>query len=354
MQENRVLESLSFFKRLSINEILLFIVYLSLIFLVKWAFLFALKRWIRTKWFQERAFPVVEDVLRWIAFYGSILFFLLYFSKENWLFTPIYKLEGVEVSLFLIIVAVMIVTFASRLVKAFNAYVMPFFYEQLDVDVGMGYTINRLIYYTVMLLALAISFAIVGLDLRALAVVFSALGIGIGFGLRNVAANFVSGIIILFERPLEVGETVEVEGKIGRISRIKLRSTVIETFKEGTMIVPNQYFIEHIVKNRTGSKVLAQVKVSVAYGSDTEKVESLLHQAVKREATDAPGVMALPEPDIRFVGFRNSALDFLLEIPVLDVPTKEHIESRLRHAISDLFYNHGIKLAEFPIENVKE
>ncbi|MBT2571835.1 mechanosensitive ion channel domain-containing protein [Planococcus sp. ISL-110] len=345
MQNNQLFEGIDFLRNLSVGEFLMFFIYLALILLGKSLILFLLRKLVSSDDFKERIYPVIEDVLNWLVLYGGILFFLFYFSRKQWLTLAFYETEGVEISILLIVVAVMIVTFASRLIKAFNHYVMPFVYEQFNVDIGMGYTINRLLYYVVMFLALAISFTTVGLDLTALGFVFSVLGIGIGFGVRNIAANFVSGIIILFERPMEVGEMVEIDKKIGRITKIKLRSTVIETLKEGTLVVPNQYFIEQIVKNRSSAQLYARVVVSVDYGSDTEKIEQILKQSALKAMKLMKGIPE-KEPDVRFIDFRNSALDFQVEVQVFDVEMKDRLESLIRHAIAHDFIHNHIELAQ--------
>ncbi|KAA0956787.1 MULTISPECIES: mechanosensitive ion channel domain-containing protein [Planococcus] len=345
MKNNELFEGITFLKDLSLVEFFMFFVYVALILIGKFLILFLLRKVIASTDFKRRVYPVIEDVLNWLLLYGGILFFLFYFSKEQWLTSAFYETEGVEISVLLIIVAVLIVTFASRVTKALNRYVMPFVYEQFNIDMGMGYTINRLLYYVVMFLALAISFTTVGLDLTALGFVFSVLGIGIGFGVRNIAANFVSGIIILFERPMEVGEMVEIDGKIGRITKIKLRSTVIETLKEGTLVVPNQYFIEQIVKNRSSAQLYARVVVSVEYGSDTKKIEQLLKDAALKTINLMKGIPE-KEPDVRFINFRNSALDFQVEVQVADVEMKERLESRIRHAIAEDFVHNNVKMAQ--------
>ncbi|MCR2823498.1 mechanosensitive ion channel family protein [Lederbergia panacisoli] len=324
-------------KVLSLKEIFLFIVYVIVIFFVKWGLLLTLKKWLKSDWAKKRVLPTIESLLNWVCFYGTILLFLFYFSKKSWLFSAIYEIDGVEVSLFLIIVAIMIITFASRLVKTFNAHIMPVIYEKFDVDIGLSFTINRLIYYVVMIIALIISFQIVGLDLRAFVVVLSTLGIGIGFGLRNVAANFVSGIIILFERPMEVGETVEIEEKVGQITKINLRSTVI-THKGGRLVVPNQYFIEQIINSRTGEKLTAEVRVRVPFGADSQKVEALLYKAVKN--IQKPSTVT-----IRFISFEYSAMEFLVELPVKNGAAKDKIESKIRHSIVKSFSENNIDLA---------
>ncbi len=345
MHNYQLFEGVSFLKNISVSEFLMFFIYLAILLVIKFIGLLLLRKLIVSKNFTLRVYPVIEDISNWLVLYGSILFFLFYFSKADWLTSPFYETEGVEISVLLIIVAVLIVTFASRLTKALTRYVMPFVYKQFDVDLGMSYTINRLLYYFVMFLALAISFTTVGLDLTALGVVFSVLGIGIGFGVRNIAANFVSGIIILFERPMEVGEMVEIDGKIGRITKIKLRSTIIETLKEGTLVVPNQYFIEQIVRNRSSAQLYARVMVSVEYGSDTQKIDQLLNGAAIQTLKKVQGI---PENkvEVQFIDFRDSALDFQVEVQVVDVEMKEDLESRIRHAIAETFYHNGVKLAQ--------
>lgn len=348
---NQIFSGIEILKDLSVREFFMFFVYLSLIFIIKLAIEWIVKTVLKRTSYKKRFIPIFEAILNWLAFYSSILLFLFYFWKESWLTHPFYETDGVEVTVFLIVVVIMIVTFASRIIKTFNKHVMPFIYEQFDVDIGLSFTINRLIYYTVMFLALALSFTTVGLDLTALGVVFSVLGIGIGFGVRNIAANFVSGIIILFERPMEVGEMVEIDNKIGKIKRIKLRSTVVETLKDGTLVVPNQYFIEQIVKNRSSAELFARVEVSVAYGSDTAKVETLICDAAETEIAAMKGVPVDQHPDVRFIGFRNSALDFQVEVHVTDVQMKEQLESRLRHAIAGLFFKNNIELAVNPAAN---
>ncbi|WP_088007372.1 mechanosensitive ion channel family protein [Indiicoccus explosivorum] len=345
MGEIRLFENTGVLKEIFISEIVWFLVCIAGIFILKSVFLRVLKTKFRQENFQIRTFPLIEDVVNSLVFYGVILFFLNYFWTESWLTDPFYETEGVEISLLLIVIAIMIVTLANRAVKAVNRYIMPFVYEQFGLEMGMRYTLNRIIYYSVMFLALIVSFTTAGLDLTAVGVIFSVLGIGIGFGMRNIAANFVSGIIILFERPMEVGELVEIDKKIGRISKIKLRSTVVETLKDGTLVVPNQYFIEQIVKNRSSAQLFARVIVSVAYGSDTREVERLLLEAAEQEIDRTVGV-PVEQPDVQFIDFRNSALDFQVEVRVVDVETKEKVESLLRHGIARLFTENEVKLAD--------
>ncbi|PLT33064.1 mechanosensitive ion channel family protein [Bacillus sp. V5-8f] len=337
----------------SVHHFLWFVLYLLLIiignFLLKWLLTTRTKK---EPEFKRRFYHSLSSWLGWITFYSIIVLFLFYFSKEEWMFHPLYTQGDIDVSVFLILVVILIVSLVHKLIKIVTQRLLNPFYKYYGVDQGMGYTINQIIYYIVMITALGISFTTVGVDLTALGAIFGVLGIGIGFGMRNITGNFVSGIIILFERPVEVGEVIQVNDKVGRVEKIRLRSTVVKTAKEGTLIVPNQYFIENIIKNRTGAKMMAQVKVSVEYGIDTERIDDILSQAVTQVKDSSYGILDDPEADIRFIDFRNHAMDFLVEIPVVDFEIKEQIESKLRHAISHLFLQEKIKLAPYGMQPI--
>ncbi|WP_409252983.1 mechanosensitive ion channel family protein [Bacillus sp. SCS-153A] len=299
----------------------------------------------RSSVLNEQFTETARAVLNWLSFYGALLLFLVYFWGEEWLTYTLYSQGGVDVSVFLILVAFMIVSLAHRLVKIFTQYVLKPVYEYYEINAGLGYTFNRIIYYTVMILAVVISLTTVGLDLSAIAAVLGVLGIGIGFGMRNIAGNFISGVIILFERPIEVGEVIQVNGKNGRVEKIRLRSTIIQTAKEGTLIVPNQYFIEQIIRNRSSVAVSAEVSISVRYGMDTKEVEDLLMSAVEKIKEDAEGILDHPPPDIRFVDMKSQAMEFQVLIPVTNFQIKEKVESDLRHAIAKIFIENEVELA---------
>ncbi|WP_240628748.1 mechanosensitive ion channel family protein [Bacillus salacetis] len=286
-----------------------------------------------------------RTVLNWLSFYGALLLFLFYFWGEDWLTYTLYSQGGVDVSVFLILVAFMIVSLAHRLVKIATQYVLKPTYEYYGIDSGLGYTFNRIIYYAVMILALVISLTTVGLDLSAIAAVLGVLGIGIGFGMRNIAGNFISGVIILFERPIEVGEVIQINGKNGRVEKIRLRSTIVRTAKEGTLIVPNQYFIEQIIRNRSSAVMSAEVTVKVRYGMDTKMVEDMLMKAVEAIRENAAGILDDPPPDIRLVDFKYRAMEFLVVIPVTNFQIKEQVESELRHAAASIFADNGVDMA---------
>ncbi|KKK39485.1 mechanosensitive ion channel protein MscS [Mesobacillus campisalis] len=328
------------------SDIIQFILYMCFILAGKWLLRLGATYLARSRpGFQEKYLPSFLSMLNWVTFYGIVFLFLFYFSNSEWLFYPLYSQGGVDVTLFLIILAFMIVSLAHRAVKLFIKYVLSSVYEYYQIERGLSYTLSRVLYYTVMVAALAFSFTSVGIDLTALGAFLGVLGIGIGFGLRNVAGNFISGLIMLFERPVEVGEVIQINDKIGRIERVRMRSTVVRTAKEGTLIVPNQYFIEQIIKNRTGAVMMAQVTVSVVFGTDSKRVEQLLGEAVENSKEDEEGILKATHAEIRFIDLRNRAMEFQVELPVASFEIKERVESKLRHAIVECFTKNGIELA---------
>lgn len=149
MENTQLFDGIEFLKTLSLLEFFMFFIYLSLIFALRSFLVFLVKQLGSSKRFNKRIFPMLEDLMNWLAIYSAILFFLFYFSEEQWLFYPFYETDGIKISVFLVVVVAIVVNFASHLVKAFNRFVMPFFYKQFGVDESLSYTFNRVIYYVV-------------------------------------------------------------------------------------------------------------------------------------------------------------------------------------------------------------
>jgi potassium-dependent mechanosensitive channel len=209
------------------------------------------------------------------------------------------------------ILSFLFILFAGyALANLFAFSLRKFLLSRFPLQRGLPFAISKVTYYILLVLVLLSALINAGMELNKFTLVTGALGVGVGFGLQNVVNNFVSGLILLFERPIRVGDTVEIGGLVGRVRRIGARSSTIHTFQDAEVIVPNSNLISNEVINWTLSSLRRRVDipVGIAYGTDPERVLSLLLEV----AAAHPGVVHSPKPEAFFLGFGESALNFEL------------------------------------------
>jgi small-conductance mechanosensitive channel len=241
-------------------------------------------------------------------------------------------------------IAMLISRYVRRLL---DSRILP----KVHLEAGLKYTLLRLVHYTIIVLGslygLKLGFSV---DLTSIAVIIGFLSVGIGFGLQYIAADIVSGFILLFERPVRVGDRVRLESDVeGRVESISLRSTVVVTNENLAVIVPNSRLIQNKVINYSyGSKdVRLNIPVGVAYGSNLEQVS----QALVEAATAVEEVMPAPPPSVHFAGFGDSSIDLEIRVWIGEPHRHPQIRSKVNFEIERAFRKHGIQIP-FPQRDV--
>ena len=216
------------------------------------------------------------------------------------------------------------------------------FFPRRRFDRGIRDSIKKLLHYSLVLVGFLFAMTLIGVELKNFAVLAGAFGIGIGFGLQNIVNNFVSGLILLFERPIKVGDMLIIDNEWGTVRKIGLRSTVVTTLEESEIIVPNSVLVAEKVTNWSLTSTLCRVAipVGVAYGSDVPMVLSILVEAGKENAA----VLDDPAPSPLFRGFGDSSLDFELRVWIADVRDRFRVRSEICQYIDRRFREEGVEI----------
>jgi small-conductance mechanosensitive channel len=234
---------------------------------------------------------------------------------------------------------------SARLQAVMRRRLLP----RLRLDAGLEFSTLRFVHYAVISLGVIIGLKVLRVDLTGLAVVAGILSVGIGFGLQNVASNFISGVILLIERPITVGDQVTVGDTDGEVRAINMRSTEIVTRDNITVIVPNSELVSGRVVNWSHGdpRLRLHVPVGVSYDADVTHVTRVLREV----AAQVPLVLRTPPPDVRFVRFGDSSLDFEVLVWIGNPHQNDEVASALRYAIHAAFATEGIEIP-FPRREV--
>ena len=253
-----------------------------------------------------------------------------------------FKIGGFTFSLSTILTGLGFLMIGIAVTRGIQGWLDERFLPRTRLDVGLKNSIRTSFGYVGYVLAVMLAFSVVGLDLQNLAIVAGALSVGIGFGLQSIVNNFVSGLILLAERPIKAGDLVEIGTEKGFVRKINVRSTEIETFDRASLIVPNSSLISGNVKNWMHRDLTGRcvVNVGVAYDADPAQVRGVLLGCA--EAHDK--VLNFTAPSAFFVNFGDSALEFRLVCTVANVNDAFGVESDLRFAIVEQLRGLGIDI----------
>ena len=255
--------------------------------------------------------------------------------------TPFVHIKGNGISFLTIILGLFLFFVATQLAKKMDKWVQRLL-KDTDIDSGLKQSIGRFARYVVLMIGVLVTLQTIGIDLSSLAAIGAMLTVGIGFGLQNITQNFISGLIILFERPIKQGDVVKVGDISGRVVEIGARSTLIHTRDDVAIIVPNSQFISEQVVNESfsGERIRLHLNLGVSYGTDVEVVRKELIALAKSHSL----VLDVPGPDVLFKDFGESSLNFELLVWVKNLWVDEIIKSELRFLIDKKFREIGIEI----------
>ena len=257
--------------------------------------------------------------------------------------SPLITLGDITITAWRIIYFVLLLFLLIFLSKRIKNWLVHKVLAKSSLDLGTRTAIGTITRYSIILIGLMIILQSVGIDLSTITVLAGALGVGIGFGLQNITNNFVSGIIILFERPIKVGDRIEVGNVTGDVVRISMRATTIVTNDNISVIVPNSEFISSKVINwsHNDRNVRFNIPVGVSYNEDPQKVRELLLSV----ANDNEAVLREPLPDVIFSEFGDSSLNFVLRVWTTTLIQKPKVlMSQLYFEIFKRFREVGIQI----------
>ena len=296
--------------------------------------------------------PLIQSFTRLLKF-GAVVSWIIVVMNEFRVFRPVrdavvavlgHELKFGKISLtlggvLLFLFSVWLAFWAAKTVRLIlQDEVLP----RMSLPRGVGNSISSLTYYAMIILGIFVALAAAGFEVGQLAIVIGALGVGIGLGLQNVVNNFVSGLILMFERPIQPGDVVEIGGTSGKVREIGMRATTLSTFEGADVVVPNGMLLSEKLINWTLSDMdrRIDVNVGVAYGSDPNQVLQLLMDVTR--STD--GIASEPPPTVLFVGFGANSLDFSIRSWTNDFDNWVKIRSALTVRVHDALKNAGIEI----------
>ncbi len=304
----------------------------------------------------EQAMPgiiwirIIINLLLWAGLFGSLLY--IWRVPDTYVQTLIsyittgFSIGSIEILPSRILQAILVLPVLLTINAWFRKGLEQRWLKRTHMERGARESMATISGYVGASIAIIISLGIAGMDFSKLALIAGALSVGIGFGLQNIVNNFVSGLILLFERPIKTGDWIQVGTVEGYVRKISIRSTQIQTFDRSDVIVPNSDLISGTVTNWMlyDQRGRIRVPVGVAYGSDTQLVKELLLQVASEHEQVIDSPMMAPLPIVLFLGFGDSSLDFELRCHIKNIDMRRTTISEINFAIDDIFRQNGIEI----------
>ena len=267
----------------------------------------------------------------------------IFYNIREYLNVPIITISKTEITIWTILYFIFLTFILFYITGKLRKWIVYNLLAKSKIDLGVRVAVGTIFRYVVLTIGLIIVLQTVGIDLSTVTILAGALGIGIGFGLQNITNNLVSGIIILFERPIKVGDRVEIGNVSGDVIRISMRSTTIVTNDNISIIVPNSEFISSRVINwsHIDRNVRLNFPVGVSYRENPENIKKVLLEV----AAENDGILKEPKPDVLFSDFGESYIEFNLRVWTREYINRPGVlKSQLYYAIFRKFKEHNVEI----------
>jgi small-conductance mechanosensitive channel len=267
----------------------------------------------------------------------------IFYNIREYLNVPIITISKTEITIWTILYFIFLTFILFYITGKLRKWIVYNLLAKSKIDLGVRVAVGTIFRYVVLTIGLIIVLQTVGIDLSTVTILAGALGIGIGFGLQNITNNLVSGIIILFERPIKVGDRVEIGNVSGDVIKISMRSTTIVTNDNISIIVPNSEFISSRVINwsHIDRNVRLNFPVGVSYRENPENIKKVLLEV----AAENEGILKEPKPDVLFSDFGESYLEFNLRVWTREYINRPGVlKSQLYYAIFRKFKEHNVEI----------
>jgi small-conductance mechanosensitive channel len=267
----------------------------------------------------------------------------IFYNIREYLNVPIITISKTEITIWTILYFIFLTFILFYITGKLRKWIVYNLLAKSKIDLGVRVAVGTIFRYVVLTIGLIIVLQTVGIDLSTVTILAGALGIGIGFGLQNITNNLVSGIIILFERPIKVGDRVEIGNVSGDVIKISMRSTTIVTNDNISIIVPNSEFISSRVINwsHIDRNVRLNFPVGVSYRENPENIKKVLLEV----AAENEGILKEPKPDVLFSDFGESYIEFNLRVWTREYINRPGVlKSQLYYAIFKKFKEHNVEI----------
>lgn len=263
---------------------------------------------------------------------------------------PLFNVGGQGISIVSFFYFLILVFISVVLARLIIRFLRKRVYSRMEIDKGAQGALSRLVKYGVVIVGVLIGLQMLGVNLSILAFLGGLLGIGLGFGLQNIFQNFACGMILLFEKPVKIGDVVQLDGLMGKVDDIGFRASTIKTFDNESVIVPNSNLVTDTINNLThggDTSIRLHIPIGVAYGTDVNKVKETLIDIVENREE----VMEEPPPKVVFTEHGDSALVFDLRAWVRSAEDRIKVKDRVREKIDEEFNRKGIEMP-YPTRDV--